>query len=72
MYRYSPRETVWVRLHSYLQCFGSGSGSDPDSSVDPYPDPNSEYGSGSRRAKMTHKSRKNLEISSFKVLDVLF
>jgi hypothetical protein len=29
-------------------------------------------GSGSRRAKMTHKSRKNLEISCFEVLDVLF
>jgi hypothetical protein len=27
--------------------------------------------SGSRRAKMTHKSRKNLEISSFEGLDVL-
>jgi hypothetical protein len=25
--------------------------------VDPDPDPYSEYGSGSRRAKMTHKSR---------------
>jgi hypothetical protein len=36
---------------------------DPDSigSVDPHPDPYSESGSGtgSRRAKMTHKSRKN-------------
>jgi hypothetical protein len=34
--------------------------SDPDSSrsVDPNPDPYSESGSGSRRAKNTHKSRK--------------
>jgi hypothetical protein len=34
---------------------------DPDSirSVDPDQDPYSESGSGSRRAKMTHKSRKN-------------
>jgi hypothetical protein len=44
---------------------GSGTGSilDPYSigSVDPDPDPYSESGSGSgsRRAKMTHKSRKN-------------
>jgi hypothetical protein len=36
------------------------------------PDPYSESGSGSRRAKMTHKSRKNLEISCYDVLDVLF
>jgi hypothetical protein len=33
----------------------------------PNPDQNWEYGSGSRRAKMTHKSE---EILSFKVLDV--
>ncbi len=64
MYRYSQCETVWVRLHSYLQCFGFAS--DPDSSVDPYPDPNSEYGSGSRRAKITHKSRKKLRNFKFK------
>ena len=38
---------------------------DPDPEPDPYsigsvdPDPYSESGSGSRRAKMTHKSRKN-------------
>ncbi len=38
-------------------------------SVDP--DPYSESGSGSRRAKMTRKSRKHLEISCFEVLDVL-
>jgi hypothetical protein len=38
---------------------GSGSGLDPDSigSVDPDPDP---AGSGSRWAKMTHKSRQKL------------
>jgi hypothetical protein len=51
----------------YYQGFGSGSGLDPDSirvgsGFDPDligpvdPDPDSE--SGSRRAKMTHKSRK--------------
>jgi hypothetical protein len=43
---------------------GSGSGLDPYSigSVDPDPDPSSESesGSGSRRAIMTHKSRKKL------------
>jgi hypothetical protein len=33
------------------------------------PDPHWEYGSGSRRAKMTHK---RLENSSFEVLNVLF
>jgi hypothetical protein len=38
---------------------------DPDFQV-------SGSGSGSRRAKMTHKSRKNLEMSCFEVLDVLF
>jgi hypothetical protein len=54
------------------QGYVSGSELDPDliSSVDlgPY----SESGSGSRRAKMTHESRKNLEILCFEVLDVLF
>ncbi len=55
------------------QGFRSGSGLDPYSigPVDPDPDPYSESGSGSgsRRAKMTHKSRKN---SCFEVLDGLF
>ncbi len=58
---------------SKIQGFGSGSGSvlDPCSigPVDPDPDPYSESGSGSRRAKMTHKCRKNL---CFEVLDGLF
>jgi hypothetical protein len=37
------------------------------------PDPYSESGSGSRRAKMTHKSRKKIGKSScFEVLDGLF
>jgi hypothetical protein len=44
--------------------------SDSDSIRSMDQDPYSE--SGSRRAKMTHISRKNLEISCFKVLDVLF
>ncbi len=41
---------------------GSGSVLDPYSigSLDPDPDPYSESGSGSRRAKLTHKSRKIL------------
>jgi hypothetical protein len=30
------------------------------------------YGSGSRRAKMTHKNKNNKEISCVEVLDVLF
>jgi hypothetical protein len=55
---------------SFLQ--GSGSVLDPDSNrpVDLDPDPYSESGSGSRRSKMTHKSRKNLKISCFEVLYV--
>jgi hypothetical protein len=54
---------------------GSGSVLDPYSigSVDPDPDPYSESGSGSRRAKMTHKSRKKLvKVHGFEVLDGLF
>ncbi len=35
-------------------------------------DPDSESGSESKRAKMTHKSRNFLENSCFEVLDVLF
>jgi hypothetical protein len=62
-----------VSYSSREQGFGSGSGS----GLDPYsigpvdPDPYSEFGfgSGSRRAKMTHKSRKN---SCFEALDGLF
>jgi hypothetical protein len=45
---------------TYNQCSGSGSGF------------NQVCGSGSSRAKFTHKSRKNLEISCFEVLDILF
>jgi hypothetical protein len=37
--------------------------------LDPDPDLHWEYGSGSRRAKMNHKSEEN---SSFDVLDVFF
>jgi hypothetical protein len=42
--------------------------SDPDwiSSVDPYPDPDSESGSKSRRAKITQKNRK--KVKKFHVL----
>ncbi len=65
---------------TFSQSFGSGSGSDPETirSVDPYPDPNLEAGSGlgsgcgSRRAKMTLKKRKNYKILCFEMLDVLF
>jgi hypothetical protein len=46
------------------QGFGSGSGSGPD--------PHSNCGSGSRRAKMTHKIEKSTEFSCFEVLDDLF
>ncbi len=53
------------------QGFGSGSGLDLDSIRSEDPDPYSESVSGSRRVKMTHKSRKNVEIY-FEVLDVLF
>jgi len=49
-----------LRLLLFLGCFGqgcgSGSGLDPDS-IGWSVDPDSESGSGSRRAKMTHKSR---------------
>jgi hypothetical protein len=44
-------------------------GLDPDSIGPVDPDPESGSGSGSRRAKITHKSRKN---SCFEVLDGLF
>ncbi len=51
---------ILMFLHFHQGC-GSGSGSvlDPYSigSLDPDPDPYSEYGSGSRRAKITQKSR---------------
>ncbi len=47
---------------------------DPDSIRTVGPDlySKSGSGSGSRRIKITHKRRKNLEISCFEVLDVLF
>ncbi len=56
-------------LSIFNQGFGSGSGLDPYSIGPVDPDPYSESGSGSRRAKMTHNSRKN---SCFEVLDGLF
>jgi hypothetical protein len=50
------------QLLCLVQGCGSGSGLDPDSigSLDPDPDLESGSGSGSRRANMTHKSRKNV------------
>ncbi len=59
----SYQETL-INLDPVTQCFGSGSGLDPDSirSVDPYQDPES----GSRMAKMTHKYReKKNKVSCF-------
>jgi hypothetical protein len=50
------RQKLQQKLMLSNQGFGSGSGLDPDS-IGPV-DPESESGSGSRRAKMTHKSRK--------------
>ncbi len=41
-------------------------------SLDPYSDPDLQSGSGSRRAKKTHKHRKKLINSFFEVLDILF
>jgi hypothetical protein len=59
-----------MEAYGYQQSFGSGL--DPDSirSVDPYLDLESE--SGYSRAEMTHKKRKNQDISCFEVLNVLF
>jgi hypothetical protein len=45
-------------FENWKQGCGSGSQLDPDSIGSVDPDPYSESGSGSRRAKMTHKSRK--------------
>jgi hypothetical protein len=42
-----------------LEPIAEGRVADPDSIGSVDPDPDSESGSGSRRAKMTHKSRKN-------------
>jgi hypothetical protein len=53
-------EGNWLRekgMNTYIQMFFQGCGSG--------------FGSGSRRAKMTHKSIKKLKISCFEVLDVL-
>jgi hypothetical protein len=45
---------------------------DPDSIRSVDPDPDSESVSGSRRAKMTHKSRNKFVSSCFEVLDTLW
>ncbi len=69
------KKTYLVDDRYFLTVFriGSGFGLDLDlfRSVDPYPAPDSESVSGSRRAKMTHKSRKKLRNFIFEVLDVL-
>ncbi len=67
--RLQPRVGNNPVFFGFLQGFGSGSGLDPYSIGPVDPDPYSESGSGSRRAKITHKSRKN---SCFEVLDGLF
>ncbi len=50
-----------LHVQPFLPCMPSNV-SDPHSirSMDPYPDPDSESGSGSRWAKMTHNSSKKL------------
>jgi len=71
--RFRPRKQAMVNIKksrtakkdsATLQpCWKQGCGSGTGSGLDPYsigsvdPDPYSESGSGSRRAKMTHKSR---------------
>ncbi len=52
-----PGGQKWPTIIEKKQGFGSGSGFDPDSIRLVDPDPYLESGSGSRRAKMTHKSR---------------
>ena len=56
-----------LHMQPFLPCVPS-SVSDPDSirSMDPYPDPDSESGSGSRRADITYKSRKKLRNCMFR------
>jgi hypothetical protein len=55
-----------------LEPIAEGRVADPDSIGSVDPDPDSESGSGSRRAKMTHKSRKNFLSSCFEVLEGFF
>jgi hypothetical protein len=50
------KEAFVRQVHTYKQGCGSGSELDLDSIGSVDPDPYSESGSGSRRAKMTHKS----------------
>jgi hypothetical protein len=65
----------WNSTAKYIQV-NRVSDPDPDwiriQSGQRIPNPYSESGSGSRREKMTHKVEKNLKISCFEVLDVLF
>ncbi len=69
-----PTGRIWVSFPltvAIKQCFGSGSGLDPDSIRSVAPD--SEFGSGHRRAKITCKNIKKLtKIHVFLVLDVPF
>ncbi len=67
--------TKYRKFRCRYKCCGSGSvsGLDPDSIGSVDPDPYSESGSGSRRAKMIHKHRKKVnKFHFFEVLDVLF
>ncbi len=68
--RMDPDRSGWIRMDPDWIQIGSrldpdwiriGFGLDPDSIRSVDPDPNSESGSGSRRAKMTHKSRQKIK-----------
>jgi hypothetical protein len=56
-----------------LQCFGSGFGLELDSisSLDPFPDPDSESGTGSRGTKITHKNFSAINFLQFLVIKIL-
>jgi hypothetical protein len=57
---------AWIFVWNLKQGCGSGSQLNPDSIWSVDPDPYSESGSGSGRAKITYRSRKKI----FEVLDI--
>jgi hypothetical protein len=59
----------YCTISPFASLFSSVADPDPHRFGQLDPDPHWEYGSGSRRAKMTHKSKEN---SNFEVLDVFF
>ncbi len=65
--RASTLVSDWQRRHASITCTRVA---DPDPDSIGSVDPDSESGSGSRRAKMTHKSRKKIKSSCFEVLDM--